>query len=147
MQAILIAAAFATGILVPLQLALNGLLGTALKSATLGAFFVFVTGVAAMGAVLATTRTALPGPAALGAVPTVAWLGGIIATAYILAVVVLVPKLGVGTTAVLIIAGQVAGALVLDHLGAFGTAQVPVSPAKLLGAAAVIGGAALVRLG
>ena len=147
MQGFLIAAAFATGILVPLQLALNGLLGTALKSAYLGAFFVFVTGVAAMGAVLALSRTALPGPAALGAVPPVAWLGGLIATAYILAVVVLVPKLGVGTTAVLIIAGQVAGALALDHLGAFGTAQVPVSALKLLGAAAVIGGAALVRVG
>ena len=147
MQAVLIAAAFATGVLVPLQLALNGLLGTALKSATLGAFFIFVTGVAAMGTVLLASRTALPGSAALVAVPPVAWLGGIIATAYILAVVVLVPKLGVGTTAVLIVAGQVAGALVLDHLGAFGTAQVPVSPVKLLGAASVVGGAALVRIG
>ncbi len=140
-------AAFVTGLLVPVQLALNGQLGQALKSAYLGAFFVFVTGVMAMGLVLVVSRTALPGPAALGAVPIPAWTGGIIATAYILSVVILVPRLGVGSTAILIIAGQITGALLLDALGAFGTTQVALTPTRMAGAAAVLAGAAAVRFG
>ncbi|MEL6643408.1 MAG: DMT family transporter [Pseudomonadota bacterium] len=147
MAAILALAAFVTGVFVPVQLALNGQLGTALKSAYLGAFFVFVTGVAAMGLVLAVSRTGLPSPATLASVPPVAWLGGVIATVYILAVVILVPRLGVGATAALIIAGQVAGALALDHFGAIGTAEIKVNATRLLGGAAVVGGALLVRLG
>ncbi|MEM9972985.1 MAG: DMT family transporter [Pseudomonadota bacterium] len=147
MGAILGLAAFFTGILVPVQLALNGQLGTALKSAYLGAFAIFVTGVAAMGIVLVASRTALPAPATFAAVPPLAWFGGVIATLYILAVVILVPRLGVGATAVLIIAGQVVGALALDHLGAFGAAEVKLSAIRVLGGALVIGGALLVRVG
>lgn len=147
MQGLLALAAFATGLLVPVQLALNGQLGQALKSAWLGAFFVFVTGVLAMGLLLAVTRTALPSPTQLSAVPLTAWGGGIIATLYILAVVILVPRLGAGTTAVLIVAGQIVAALVLDRMGAFGMAQVDLSPLRLLGGAAVVAGAALVRFG
>ena len=147
MGAILALAAFVTGLFVPVQLALNGQLGTALKSAYLGAFFVFVTGVAAMGLVLAVSRTGLPAPASLAAVPPVAWFGGVIATVYILAVVILVPRLGVGATAVLIIAGQVAGALVLDHFGAFGAPEIKLSATRIAGGVAVVVGALLVRVG
>jgi transporter family-2 protein len=78
-------------------------------------------------------------------VPVSAWVGGIIATLYILAVVYLVPKLGVGSAAVLIIAGQLVTALVLDHLGAFGTAQDPITWIKAAGAGLVLAGAALVK--
>jgi len=47
----------------------------------------------------------------------------LIATAYIVAIVLLVPKLGVGVTAILIIAGQIVVALALDHFGAIGAPQ------------------------
>ena len=72
---------------------------------------------------------------------------GLVATVYILAVVVRVPKLGVGSTAVLIIAGQVVGALLLNWLGAFGTARVGFTPMRIIGGLSVVSGAALVRIG
>lgn len=146
-QAPYLIAALGIGLLVPMQLALNAQLGSALKSPALGAFFVFVVGVLAMGATLLATRTPLPSLASLAAVPRLAWLGGAIATLYILAVVAVVPKVGVGSAAVLIIAGQLAGSVVLDHLGAFGAPQVPVSLPRLGGVAMVLAGAALVRFG
>ncbi len=144
-QWVFVLAALVTGALVPVQLALNGQLGTALKSPYLGAFFVFVVGVLAMGAALVVMQEGLPSAQALGAVPPMAWVGGLVATIYILAVVVLVPKLGVGSVAVLVIAGQVIAALVLDHLGAFGTAQVSITGMRVLGGGLVLTGAALVR--
>lgn len=144
---LLFLAAFATGLAVPVQLALNAQLGQTLRSAWIGAFFVFAVGLAAMALVLLLTRTALPAPARLAEVPPLAWGGGIIATVYILAVVLLVPRLGVGTVAVAIIAGQIVGALALDAWGAFGAPQVGLSALRVLGGAAVVAGALLVRLG
>jgi transporter family-2 protein len=146
-NALLLGAAFGTGLLVPVQLALNAQLGTALKSPLLGAFFVFLVGAAAMAAVLVLKRQGLPGPGALVAVPPAAWAGGLIATLYILAVVILVPRVGVATTAVLIIAGQILGAAVLDHLGAFGVPRIQLDATRAAGIAAVLGGAVLVRFG
>ena len=100
----------------------------------------------ATGLVLLLTRTPLPDITALKSVPLTAWAGGLIATLYILAVVYLVPKLGVGSAAVLIIAGQLATALLLDHLGAFGTAQASITWIKAAGAGLVLAGAALVKV-
>jgi transporter family-2 protein len=144
-QMILVIMALATGAMIPLQLAFNGQLGTALKGPVMASFFVFLTGVVATGLVLLIARTPLPDMATMKAVPVSAWVGGIIATLYILAVVYLVPKLGVGSAAVLIIAGQLVTALVLDHLGAFGTAQDSISWLKAAGAGLVLTGAALVK--
>ena len=101
----------------------------------------------AMGAVLIAVRQPLPTMGVLRDVPPLAWAGGAIATIYILAVVILVPRIGVGMSAVLIIAGQIAGALLLDHLGAFGAPRIAFSGLRALGLTAVVTGAALVRIG
>ena len=145
MQSVYLILAVLTGALVPLQLAFNGQLGVALKGPFMASFFVFLTGLLATGLVILATRTSWPDMGDIRAVPATAWLGGLIATIYILAIVYLVPKLGVGTSAVLIIAGQLVTALVLDHLGAFGTQQVPLSVWRLAGAGLVVAGAVLVR--
>lgn len=146
MQTVLIAMAVLTGALIPFQLAFNGQLGLALKGPVIASFFVFLTGVIATGLVLIAARSPLPELSALKSVPLTAWAGGIIATLYILAVVYLVPKLGVGSAAVLIIAGQLITALLLDHLGAFGMQQESISLTRLAGAALVVSGAALIKL-
>jgi len=137
--------ALATGALVPLQLAFNGQLGTALRSPYLGALGVFVVGVATLIALLVVLRSPLPSVDMLRNVPFTAWAGGLIATGYIVAVVFLVPRLGVGTTAVSIIAGQLIAAMLLDHFGLFGAIQASVTWGKALGAGLVLAGAALVK--
>ncbi|MEQ8402028.1 MAG: DMT family transporter [Silicimonas sp.] len=144
--AVLVALALLTGALVPLQLAFNGQLGTALRSPYLGACGVFVIGTLSTMVLLILVRSPLPSPTDLKDVPVTAWIGGLIATAYIVAIVFLVPKLGVGVTAILIIAGQIVVALALDHFGAFGAPQDPLTAARSAGAALVLAGAALVKL-
>ena len=147
MQILLSLVALLTGAMIPFQLAFNGQLGVALRSIYLGAFFVFLVGTLALAALLILLRTPIPSTADLQGVPWTAWFGGIVATAYIVAVVFLVPRLGVGSTAVLIIAGQIVAAMILDRLGGFGAEATPLTALKLGGAGMVLLGAALVKFG
>lgn len=145
MQVALLLLAFLTGFLVPFQLALNGQLGAALKNTFTGTLFVFAIGVVAMAIVLAVSRTPLPNLQTISNVPATAWAGGLLATLYIVGVVFLVPRVGVGTATVLIIAGQLTGALLLDHFGAFGNPEAHLNIYRLGGLGLVVGGALLIN--
>ncbi len=144
-QTLFLSLAFATGLMIPFQLAFNAQLGTAVKSPLTGAFFVFAVGLIATAVVILLSRAPLPSLTMVSKVPTTAWIGGIIATLYIVAVVFLVPKIGVGMTAVLVVAGQLVGALILDHFGAFGAPQSPLSLLRGVGLVLVVSGAVLIK--
>ena len=144
-QSLLAVLALATGAMIPLQLAFNGQLGQSLRSTYAGAFYVFVVGLFAVAIIMVVANERWPRPADLANVPATAWLGGLIAAIYIVAVVFLVPRLGVGSTAVIIIAGQIIAAMVMDHFGAFGTPESPVTVARFGGASMVLFGAAIVK--
>lgn len=146
-QAVFLTLAFATGLMIPFQLAFNAQLGIAVKSPLTGAFFVFAVGLVASVLVILFSRAPLPNLAMVGKIPPTAWIGGIIATLYIVAVVFLVPRIGVGMTAVLVVAGQLVGALILDHFGAFGAPQSPISLLKGIGLILIVSGAALIKTG
>ena len=104
-------------------------------------------GLLALLAILLAQRGPWPSSSDLITVPCTAWIGGLIATAYIVAVVFLVPRLGVGSTAVLIIAGQLVAAMILDHFGAFGTVANPATILRLGGVALVLLDAGAVKFG
>ena len=99
---LLVLAALVTGALVPFQLAFNAQLGVAAKSPYVAGSIVFAIGAAGLAAPVVILRQPLPTIGELAeALPTV-WLGGAIAVLYILDVVIVTPKLGLGSTAVLI---------------------------------------------
>ncbi|MBL8985106.1 MAG: DMT family transporter [Gemmatimonadetes bacterium] len=75
------------------------------------------------------------------------YLGGAIGAAYVTGVVVLAPRLGAATLATLVIAGQLAAALVIDHFGWLGFPTHPISPTRVAGVALVVAGVILVRRG
>jgi transporter family-2 protein len=64
---------------------------------------------------------------------------------YLLAASYLAPKIGVGLFLGALITGQLAGGVLLDHLGAFGAAARPVDAVRVLGIAALLAGVVLVR--
>ena len=145
-QSLLLLAGLMTGALVPLQLVFNGQLGLVTKNAYSAGFIIFLVGALAFAVILLATRPAVPSLTALAAAPKTVWLGGLIAAAYIVAVVTLTPKIGIGATAVLIIAGQLITAVILDHLGAFGMPQVALNWPRLAGVSLIAAGVALVKL-
>lgn len=80
------------------------------------------------------------------ATPLWAWLGGGVAIAYVMAGMVLVPRLGAANFIASVIAGQMIVAVALDHFGVLGFPHRPVDLSRMVGAMLIIGGVFTVQL-
>lgn len=129
-----------------LQAPTNARLATAVASPVNAAFVSFAVGTAALGILAALLQTR-PDVTAARALPWYAWLGGLYGVIFVVAATWAVPRLGVAMTITLMVAGQLMISLVLDHFGALGVPQAPISLTRLAGVALVIGGVILVRRG
>ncbi len=129
-----------------LQAPINARLATGVAGPVNAAFVSFAVGTVALG-ILAATLHARPDMAATRALPSYAWIGGLFGVVFVVTAAWAVPRLGVATTITLMVAGQLVFSLVLDHFGAFGVPQVPISLTRIVGVALVLGGVLLVRRG
>ena len=141
----LILAAFATGAMVPLQLVFNGQLGGVTRNAFTASLIVFLVGAIVLLVLVGVMRPPLPSFEELRAAPRTVWLGGLIATGYIVAIVIITPRLGVGLTTGLILVGQLCMALALDHFGAFGNPQQTLGLGRAAGLALMIAGVITIK--
>ncbi|MDO9637755.1 MAG: DMT family transporter [Pseudotabrizicola sp.] len=132
------------GIAIAVQAPLNGALGRSLGAALPAAAVSFAVGLVAL-LVLSYATVSHPF-AKLGAVPLWQWAGGLMGAYYVWSVVWGVPTLGVVTAMAALILGQMAGALVLDAIGAFGVPVQPVSLTRVLAVGLVAAGLVLSRL-
>jgi bacterial/archaeal transporter family-2 protein len=144
---VLLAAAAALGVLVAFQPLANAILARAIGS-PYGAAGISIA-VAALGAVV---MVALAGRgdisrATLASVPWWVYLAGFTGTLFVAGGVVIAPVTGALLFFICVVAGQLLGATLADHFGLFGLDLRPVSPARLIGLALVVGGAVLVQLG
>lgn len=64
---------------------------------------------------------------------------------FVLATIILTPKLGATLTLAMMIVGQLTGALVVDHYGLFGGTIVRLSTLRVLGVALLLLGVWLIR--
>jgi len=144
-ELILILVALAAGAGLPVQAGVNAVMGRYAGRPEWAAFVNFAVGLVALAGWLAALRLAPPAAATLARAPWWSWTGGLLGASYVSAVVLLTPRLGVATTLALTVAGQMAGALVLDHYGALGLELRPISGTKLVGAALLVAGVVLVR--
>ncbi|MBO8163283.1 MAG: DMT family transporter [Brevibacillus sp.] len=60
-------------------------------------------------------------------------LGGVLGAIYVFVMVLSVPKIGVASTLVAVIAGQIIASTVIDHFGLIGGRQIPVDWQRMLG--------------
>ena len=127
-----------------LQAPTNARMMTAVGSPVNAAFVSFAVGTAALGilAVLLQTR---PDMAASRALPWYAWVGGLYGAIFVVAAAWGVPRLGVATTIILMVAGQLLLSVVLDHFGAMGMPKQPISWGRVAGVGLVIAGVLMVR--
>ncbi len=78
--------------------------------------------------------------------PWFLYLGGICGFIVILSLAFVFPKIGAGVTIAILVLGQGAAALTIDHFGLLGMPREPVTFARLAGMALVCGGVALMRV-
>jgi len=73
------------------------------------------------------------------------FLGGLAGTMIVATVALTGPRIGIGTTSAVLVAGQMLGAIFYDHLGLLGQAKDPIDAAKVAGGLLIVGGVVLVR--
>lgn len=138
--------AVAAGAMLPFQFGINSVLARYVDGAARASLVSFVVGaLALLVAVLIFFRGA-PSLERAGAAPWWVWVGGLLGAFYVLGSVVTAPKLGAATLVALILAGQAAASLTVDHFGLVGFQENPITPGRLLGIALVALGVVLVRV-
>jgi bacterial/archaeal transporter family-2 protein len=136
--------ALAAGVLLPVQAGLNAQLRSALGSPVAAALVSFLVGTASLAMVALLLRTPLLGRAWAVTSPW-QWSGGLIGAVYVLAAIVLAPKLGAATLIAAVVAGQMITSLVLDQYGLVGFPVHPLTLVRVLGAGLVIAGVILIQ--
>ena len=96
-------------------------------------------------AALALALGARPAPGEWRALPFYAWAGGLYGAVFVAVAAFAAPRMGVTYFLMVAIAGQLAMALLLDRLGAFGVPRIEVSSMRVAGVLLVLAGAFLVR--
>ena len=127
-----------------LQAPTNAKMMTAVGSPVNAAFVSFAVGTAALG-ILAVILQSRPDMVASRALPWYAWIGGLYGAIFVVAAAWGVPRLGVATTIILMVAGQLLLSVVLDHFGAMGMPKQPISLGRVAGIGLVIAGVLMVR--
>jgi transporter family-2 protein len=138
-----LALGFLAGMANAVQGAVNAQLRAAVRDPLWATLLSFLVGTAALAVLVVATRA--PVPAHLPTRPLV-WTGGLLGVVFVGASILLVPRIGAGTMIGLMVAGQMAAALLLDQFGLLGVPVHPTSPARALGAVLVVAGVLLLRL-
>jgi transporter family-2 protein len=133
-----------SGLAIAVQAPLNASLGKALGAPLPAAAVSFGVGFVVLVALSVITGTA--SYARLPSVPIGLWAGGLLGAFYVTAVIWGIPILGALTTVAALILGQIAGALIVDSIGAFGLAVQEITPKRLAAAGLVAAGLVLSRL-
>ena len=134
--------AAAAGLAGSVQVAVMGRFGERIGSWEALAFSLFLSTLLALIGMLIVRRGAGGLAGALTA-PKWLWLGGLMGAFIVLAVTVVGPVLGTTATVGLLIAGQLVSATAIDRFGWFGFERIRIGPARLLGLALLVVGAAL----
>jgi len=134
------------GVFLASQAPINAALAKSLGDPVLAACISFGIGFVVL-AVLSAVRGSWPSVSGMAAAPWWSWLGGLLGAFYVAVVIWGVPQLGVVSTVAALIFGQVAAALVLDAVGAFGLPVQAITWQRLLAAGMILGGLVLSRTG
>ncbi|HVJ41900.1 MAG TPA: DMT family transporter [Dongiaceae bacterium] len=139
--------ALMAGAVLPIQALVNGRLSSGLGSALLAANISFIVASICLVLVQLGLAQALPPSARIGAIPLWAWFGGLLGVVYVVGAITSVGAIGTTAAICLIIAGQIAAALLADQFGLIGAASHPLTVTRLIGAFMVGAGAIVVLRG
>ncbi len=134
------------GVFLASQAPINAALAKTLGDPVLAACISFGIGFVVL-AVLSAVRGAWPSGSTMAAAPWWSWLGGLLGAFYVAVVIWGVPQLGVVSTVAALVFGQVAAALILDAVGAFGLPVQAITWQRLVAAGMILGGLVLSRAG
>lgn len=136
--------ALLVGVSITLQSGVNSQLRTLLGNPIQAGFISFAVGTIALGIYAFSLRLDWPLTNVTKA-PWWVWTGGLLGAYVVTIIIVLAPRLGATMLIALIIAGQMATALVLDHFGLMGFPLHPIRWERFLGVVLLLSGAVLIK--
>jgi transporter family-2 protein len=128
-----------------IQSGINAQLRSGLNQPMLAAFLSFLGGLILLGILLLVMRQPLPAAASFGEIKWYNYTGGLLGAFVVYAVIISVHRIGAANMFVLIVAGQLITAVIMDHFSALGLKESPITMQKALGILLVIAGAYLVN--
>ncbi len=137
--------AFMAGAVLPIQAGLNARLGNAVQDPVYAALISFVVGTIGLLIYLLVSKTDLSTLPNAFSVDWYVWSAGLMGAFYVVAVIVLVPKIGAALTFGLIITGQLGISLLVDHYGWLSLPVNTINWQRILGIVLIIGGVLLIR--
>jgi transporter family-2 protein len=132
------------GLGITVQVGMNSQLRRVLQSANTAALISFLVGTTALIGLLIATRSPLPPRDTLAAVPWWAWFGGVFGAFYVACSTVVAAELGTASLLGLVLAGQLATALIIDHFGWLGMPEHPITWVRAAGVALLASGVWLI---
>jgi bacterial/archaeal transporter family-2 protein len=133
------------GVAITIQSGINSQLRTAIQHPLLAAFISFVVGTVALALLLLFSKNAVPGISEYSSIEWYKYTGGLLGAFVVTVTLLSVSQIGAANMFVLIVAGQLATAVLMDHFGILGMRSNPVSVQKILGICLLIVGAWLVN--
>lgn len=150
LQLLFLAIAFAAGLMISLQPAVNSRLGRALGGDATGGPFLapianFSVGLTIGLIVVLIRRPEIPTLEQITNAPWWAWCGGVIGATMVTTTLLLAPRLGAVLLILALVCGQIIGSGIWEHFGFAGYPKSPLTLVRTLGIAMVIIGVLVVR--
>lgn len=137
--------AFLAGVALTVQIGINVHLRQGVGSAAIAAFISFLVGAAVLLVYAFIARLSWPSWSSLTQIPAWAWVGGVLGAFYVGSTIALSPRLGAALFVVLVVAGQLVAALVVDHYGWLSATAHPINAWRAAGVALVVAGVFLIQ--
>ncbi|MEN8389631.1 DMT family transporter [Acinetobacter indicus] len=135
--------AMGIGIAMTLQTAINTQLREYLYSPLQAALFSFLVGTIVLAILVFFQQVPKPNLHEIVHLPWYMWLGGVLGVYAISLSIYTAPKLGYLTLTGLILFGQIAMSMLVDHFGVLGTEKAPINWQRLLGGVVIFIGVLL----
>lgn len=138
--------AFMAGAFMPVQAGINGLLARELSSTLAAATISFLMGTVALIVLLLVQRQSIP----VAGIKQLQWwhfAGGLMGAYFVFTAAFAAPRIGALLFMALVLAGQMATALLLDHQGWLGFRESSITAGKVVGMACIVTGIWLIRRG
>jgi bacterial/archaeal transporter family-2 protein len=133
------------GLAFVMQQIVNTNLRSGLTSPLWAAFVSYAGGTLLVALLLLVMHQGIPSRQAIASTSWPSWMGGAFGVVYVLASIVLLPRVGAATSIALIVAGQMLTSVMFDHLGLMGLTKHPIGPMRVLGALMLLAGVVLIR--
>jgi transporter family-2 protein len=138
--------ALVAGACLPAQAGINSQLNIWARSPVLASAISFAVGTLCLVLYTLVVKTPLPSFSETSAYPWWIWSGGLIGAFFVASTIILAPRLGAAPMLGLIVAGQMAASLFLDHFGCLGYPLHPLNLWRVVGMVFITGGVVLIRI-